>query len=194
MHTLVGAGSAEGSMDASNMLKPALARGELHCVGATTLDEYRKYIEKDAALERRFQPVMVDEPSVEDTVSILRGLKEKYEVHHGVRIQDAAILSAAKLSHRYISDRFLPDKAIDLIDEAASSLRMQIDSLPAEIDEYQRKITQLEIEKEALKKESDNESQERLKKIGNEIASLKKSCDSLKEQWEGEKKIIAEKR
>ena len=194
MHTLVGAGSAEGAMDASNMLKPALARGELHCVGATTLDEYRKHIEKDAALERRFQPVMVDEPSVEDTVSILRGLKEKYEVHHGVRIQDAAILSAAKLSHRYIADRFLPDKAIDLIDEAASSLRMQIDSLPAEIDEYQRKITQLEIENNALKKESDKESQERLKKIGSEIAGLKKSCDSLKGQWEAEKKIIAEKR
>ncbi len=152
LHTLIGAGSAEGSMDASNMLKPALARGELHCVGATTLEEYRKHIEKDAALERRFQPVKVGEPTVEDTISILRGLKEKYEVHHGVRIQDAAILSAARLSHRYISDRFLPDKAIDLIDEAASSLRMQIDSLPADIDEFQRRITQLEIEREDLKK------------------------------------------
>ena len=145
-------------MDASNMLKPALARGELHCVGATTLNEYRKYIEKDAALERRFQPVPVGEPTMEDTVSILRGLKGKYEVHHGVRIQDSAILAAARLSHRYISDRFLPDKAIDLIDEAASSLKMQIDSVPAEIDEFQRKITQLEIEREALKKEIDSES------------------------------------
>ena len=193
MHTLVGAGSAEGSMDASNMLKPALARGELHCVGATTLDEYRKHIEKDAALERRFQPVLVGEPSVEDTVSILRGLKEKYEVHHGVRIQDSAILAAAKLSSRYISDRFLPDKAIDLIDEAASSLRMQIDSLPAEIDEYQRKITQLEIEQEALKKEDDKESKSRLEAIANEISKLKVSCDSLKTHWESEKKIISEK-
>ena len=153
-------------MDASNMLKPALARGELHCIGATTLNEHRKYIEKDAALERRFQPVPVGEPTVEDTVSILRGLKGKYEVHHGVRIQDSAILSAARLSHRYISDRFLPDKAIDLIDEAASSLKMQIDSVPAEIDEYQRKITQLEIEREALKKEIDPESKKRLVKIG----------------------------
>jgi ATP-dependent Clp protease ATP-binding subunit ClpB len=194
MHTLVGAGSAEGSMDASNMLKPALARGELHCVGATTLDEYRKHIEKDAALERRFQPVMVGEPSVEDTVSILRGLKEKYEVHHGVRIQDSAILAAAKLSSRYISDRFLPDKAIDLIDEAASSLRMQIDSLPAEIDEYQRKITQLEIEQEALKKEDDSESKSRLEIIADEISELKNSCDGLKTHWESEKKIISEKR
>lgn len=194
LHTLVGAGSAEGSMDASNMLKPALARGELHCVGATTLNEYRKYIEKDAALERRFQPVQVGEPNVEDTVSILRGLKEKYEVHHGVRIQDAAILAAAKLSDRYISDRFLPDKAIDLIDEAASSLRMQIDSLPAEIDQYQRKITQLEIEREALKKESDTSSRQRLDKIKTEIGALKSSCDAMKAQWEQEKKVIAEKR
>jgi ATP-dependent Clp protease ATP-binding subunit ClpB len=194
LHTLVGAGSTEGSMDASNMLKPALARGELHCVGATTLNEYRKYIEKDAALERRFQPVQVGEPTVEDTVSILRGLKEKYEVHHGVRIQDAAILSAAKLSERYISDRFLPDKAIDLIDEAASSLRMQIDSLPAEIDEYQRKITQLEIEREALKKENDSQSKQRLDKIESEINTLKSSCDDMKVQWEQEKRVIAEKR
>ncbi len=194
LHTLVGAGSTEGSMDASNMLKPALARGELHCVGATTLNEYRKYVEKDAALERRFQPVRVGEPTVEDTVSILRGLKEKYEIHHGVRIQDAAILAAAKLSSRYISDRFLPDKAIDLIDEAASSLRMQIDSLPAEIDEYQRKITQLEIEREALKRESDKESQIRLSNIDKEILELKSSCDSMKSQWENEKKVISEKR
>ncbi|CAI2718455.1 ATP-dependent chaperone ClpB [Nitrospina watsonii] len=194
LHTLIGAGSAEGSMDASNMLKPALARGELHCVGATTLREYRKHIEKDAALERRFQPVMVGEPSVEDTISILRGLKEKYEVHHGVRIQDAAILAAARLSHRYISDRFLPDKAIDLIDEAASSLRMQIDSLPAEIDEYQRKIMQLEIEREALKKESDAQSKDRLQKIQKEIESLGAACETMKQQWESEKKVIAEKR
>ncbi|MCF8720757.1 ATP-dependent chaperone ClpB [Nitrospina gracilis] len=194
LHTLIGAGSAEGSMDASNMLKPALARGELHCVGATTLREYRKYVEKDAALERRFQPVMVGEPSVEDTISILRGLKEKYEVHHGVRIQDAAILAAARLSHRYISDRFLPDKAIDLIDEAASSLRMQIDSLPAEIDEYQRKIMQLEIEREALKKESDAQSKDRLQKIEKEIGKLGEACEAMKQQWESEKKVIAEKR
>jgi len=194
LHTLVGAGSAEGSMDASNMLKPALARGELRCIGATTLTEYKKHIEKDAALERRFQPVIVGEPTVEDTISILRGLKGKYEVHHGVRIQDAAIQAAARLSHRYIADRFLPDKAIDLIDEAASSLRMQIDSLPAEIDTYQRKITQLEIEREALKKENDEESALRLRKIGGEIESLKKVCTSMKEQWTQEKKIIEEKR
>jgi ATP-dependent Clp protease ATP-binding subunit ClpB len=194
LHTLVGAGAAEGSMDASNMLKPALARGELHCVGATTLNEYRKHIEKDAALERRFQPVFVGEPAVEDTISILRGLKEKYEVHHGVRIQDAAILAAARLSHRYIPDRFLPDKAIDLIDEAASSLRMQIDSMPAEIDQQQRKITQLEIERQALKKESDADSAQRLTVIDREILELKRKCDGLKEQWNSEKKIIAEKR
>ena len=194
LHTLVGAGAAEGSMDASNMLKPALARGELRCVGATTLKEYKKYIEKDAALERRFQPVVVGEPTVEDTISILRGLKGKYEIHHGVRIQDAAILAAARLSHRYIADRFLPDKAIDLIDEAASSLRMQIDSLPAEIDTYQRKITQLEIEREALKKEKDAESKLRLNQIGEEIESLKKVCASMKDQWTQEKKIIEEKR
>ncbi len=194
LHTLVGAGSAEGSMDASNMLKPALARGELHCVGATTLTEYKKYIEKDAALERRFQPVMVGEPTVEDTISILRGLKGKYEIHHGVRIQDAAIQAAARLSHRYIADRFLPDKAIDLIDEAASSLRMQIDSMPAEIDTYQRKITQLEIEREALKKENDTESKLRLEEIGGEIETLKMVCSAMKKQWTDEKKIIEEKR
>ncbi|UCD12647.1 MAG: AAA family ATPase, partial [Nitrospinaceae bacterium] len=194
LHTLVGAGSAEGSMDASNMLKPALARGELHCVGATTLAEYRKHIEKDAALERRFQPVIVGEPSVEDTISILRGLKEKYEVHHGVRIQDAAIVAAAKLSHRYIADRFLPDKAIDLIDEAASSLRMQIDSLPAEIDENRRRITQLEIEREALKKEKDRESRDRMERINKMIEALKKTSDAMQDQWKGEKKLIEEKR
>ncbi|MBT6718390.1 MAG: ATP-dependent chaperone ClpB [Nitrospina sp.] len=194
LHTLVGAGASEGSMDASNMLKPALARGELHCVGATTLNEYRKYIEKDAALERRFQPIPIGEPSVEDTVSILRGLKGKYEVHHGVRIQDAAILAAAKLSQRYISDRFLPDKAIDLIDEAASCLKMQIDSMPAEIDEYQRKITQLEIEREALKKEKDKESVNRLEVLGKEILEVNEKCSFLKEQWKHEKKIIEEKR
>ncbi len=194
LHTLVGAGAAEGSMDASNMLKPALARGELHCVGATTLTEYRKYIEKDSALERRFQPVQVGEPLVEDTVSILRGLKEKYELHHGVRIQDAAIVAAAKLSHRYIGDRFLPDKAIDLIDEAASSLRMQIDSMPAAIDKQQRKITQLEIEKQALLKESDEDSKKRLERIEEEIDSLKSVCDSFLAQWKNEKKVIEEKR
>ncbi len=162
LHTLVGAGAAEGSMDASNMLKPALARGELRAIGATTLNEYRKYIEKDPALERRFQPVLVGEPSVEDTIAILRGLKERYEVHHGVRIKDAAIVAAAMLSQRYITDRFLPDKAIDLIDEAAAGLRMEIDSLPSEIDEIERRIMQLEIERQALKKESDAHSRERL--------------------------------
>ncbi len=162
LHTLVGAGAAEGAMDAGNMLKPALARGELRCIGATTLDEYRKHIEKDAALERRFQPIIVDQPSVEDTISILRGLKERYEVHHGVRITDAAIVAAAVLSNRYITDRFLPDKAIDLIDEAASKLRIEIDSLPTELDIVEREIRQLEIERQALRKESDNASKERL--------------------------------
>jgi len=162
LHTVVGAGAAEGAIDASNMLKPALARGELRCVGATTLNEYRKHIEKDAALERRFQPILVGEPTVEDTISILRGLKERYEVHHGVKIQDAALVAAATLSHRYISDRFLPDKAIDLIDESASRLRIEIDSLPAEIDEIERKITKLEVEREALKKEKDRASKDRL--------------------------------
>ncbi len=166
LHTLVGAGKAEGAMDASNMLKPALARGELHCVGATTLDEYRKHIEKDAALARRFQPVFVSEPSVEDTISILRGIKEKYEVHHGVRITDGAIVAAATLSHRYITDRFLPDKAIDLMDEAAARLRMEVDSKPEEIDELDRRIMQLKIEREALKKEPDAASQDRLRKAG----------------------------
>jgi ATP-dependent Clp protease ATP-binding subunit ClpB len=190
MHTLVGAGAAEGSMDASNMLKPLLARGELHTIGATTLDEYRKYIEKDAALERRFQPVYVDEPSVEDSISILRGLKERYEVHHGVRITDPAVIAAATLSDRYISDRFLPDKAIDLIDEAASRLRMQIDSKPTELDEVDREIMQLEIEREALKKEKDKASQDRLAKLEEELANLKEQSTELATRWEGEKSAI----
>ena len=190
LHTLVGAGASEGAMDASNMLKPALARGTLRCVGATTINEYRKYIEKDAALERRFQPVMVLEPTVEDTISILRGLKEKYEVHHGVRIKDSAIVSAATLSHRYISDRFLPDKAIDLIDECASKLRIEIDSMPVEIDEIQRKITQAEIEREALKKESDPASKERLAKLESEIGNMKEDILEMKAHWQNEKDLI----
>jgi ATP-dependent Clp protease ATP-binding subunit ClpB len=190
LHTLVGAGAAEGAIDASNMLKPALARGELRCIGATTLDEYRKYIEKDAALERRFQPVYIDEPSVEDTISILRGLKERYEVHHGVRIKDSAIVAAATLSHRYITDRFLPDKAIDLIDEAASRLRIEIDSLPTEIDEIERKITQLEIERQALKKEHDPVSQEKLAKLEQELAQLRDDMEQRKKHWEQEKESI----
>ncbi|MCG6909686.1 MAG: ATP-dependent chaperone ClpB [Deltaproteobacteria bacterium] len=190
LHTLVGAGAAEGAMDASNMLKPALARGTLRCVGATTLNEYRKYIEKDAAFERRFQPVKVLEPTVEDTISILRGLKEKYEVHHGVRIQDSAIVAAAVLSHRYISDRFLPDKAIDLIDECASKLRIEIDSLPVEIDEVQRKITQMEIEKEALKKESDAASKARLHKLDALLAEMKEDILQMKAHWKNEKDLI----
>ena len=190
IHTLVGAGAAEGSMDASNMLKPALARGELHCVGATTLKEYRKYIEKDAALERRFQQVLVQEPSVEDAIAILRGLKEKYEVHHGVRITDAATVAAATLSNRYISDRFLPDKAIDLIDEAASRLRIEIDSMPTEIDEVERKKIKLEIEREALKKEKDKASKEHLVKLENELADINESLDSMKGHWSLEKEII----
>ena len=190
IHTLVGAGASEGAMDASNMLKPALARGELHCIGATTIDEYRKYIEKDAALERRFQPVLVVEPSVEDTIAILRGLKEKYEVHHGVRIKDSALVAAATLSHRYITDRFLPDKAIDLIDESAAKLRIEIDSLPTEIDEIERKIMQLEIEREALRKETDPASQERLSKIEEELANLREDSDALKARWNEEKGMI----
>ncbi len=190
IHTLVGAGKTDGAMDASNMLKPALARGELHCIGATTIDEYRKYIEKDAALERRFQPILVEEPSVEDTISILRGLKEKYEVHHGVRIKDSAIVAAATLSHRYITDRFLPDKAIDLIDESAAKLRIEIDSLPAEIDEIQRRMMKLEIEREALKKESDDASRERLHKIEQELADLKEQKDALYAVWQREKEEI----
>jgi len=191
MHTLVGAGAAEGAVDASNMLKPALARGELRCVGATTIKEYRKHIEKDAALERRFQPVMVEEPNVEDTISILRGLKEKYEVHHGVRIQDSALVAAATLSHRYITDRFLPDKAIDLIDEATSRLRIEIDSMPAEIDDIQRKITQLEIEREALKKEKDKSSKERLERIEKELGELKSKTKEMTAHWEKEKEAIS---
>ncbi|MDO8446021.1 MAG: ATP-dependent chaperone ClpB [Deltaproteobacteria bacterium] len=191
LHTIVGAGAAEGAIDASNMLKPALARGELRCVGATTLNEYRKYIEKDAALERRFQPVLVGEPTVEDTIAILRGLKEKYEVHHGVRIKDAAIVAAATLSNRYITDRFLPDKAIDLIDEAASSLRIEIDSLPTEIDEVQRRIMQHEIEREALKKEKDAASKERLSAIEKELADMKEEAGRMKAHWQMEKDAIS---
>ena len=191
IHTMVGAGAAEGAVDASNMLKPALARGELRCVGATTIKEYRKYIEKDAALERRFQPVMVEEPNVEDTISILRGLKEKYEVHHGVRIKDSALVAAATLSHRYITDRFLPDKAIDLVDEATSKLRIEIDSMPAEIDDIQRKITQLEIEKEALKKEKDQASKDRLKKIEKDLSELRGQTDEMTAHWKREKETIS---
>jgi ATP-dependent Clp protease ATP-binding subunit ClpB len=190
LHTVVGAGASEGSMDASNMLKPMLARGELHTVGATTLDEYRKYIEKDAALERRFQPVMVEEPTVEDTISILRGLRERYEIHHGVRIKDAALVGAAVLSHRYITDRFLPDKAIDLIDEAASKLRMEIDSMPAELDELERRIMQLEIEREALRKEKDKASKERLERLEKEMADLKEQRSGLASHWQQEKEAI----
>ncbi len=190
IHNIVGAGKAEGAMDAGNLLKPMLARGELHCIGATTLDEYRKYIEKDAALERRFQPVMIEAPNVEDTISILRGLKEKFEIHHGVRIQDNALISAAVLSNRYISDRFLPDKAIDLIDEAAAMLRTEIDSMPGELDEIMRRIMQLEIEREALKNESDKSSADRLEAINKELYDLKAGSDSMKAQWELEKENI----
>ena len=190
LHTVVGAGAAEGAMDASNMLKPMLARGELHCIGATTLDEYHKYIEKDAALERRFQPVQVDEPTVEDTISILRGLRERYEVHHGVRIKDSALVAAAVLSHRYISDRFLPDKAIDLVDEAASKLRIEIDSLPTELDEVQRPMMRLEIEREALRKETDSASRERLISLEKELADLKEESARLNAQWQQEKDAI----
>src|SRR5467141_1255193 len=194
LHTLVGAGAAEGAIDASNMLKPALARGELRAIGATTLNEYRKYIEKDAALERRFQIVFVGEPNVEDTIAILRGLKERYEVHHGVRIKDSAIVAAATLSHRYISDRFLPDKAIDLIDEAAASLRIQIDSMPTDIDQLERRVTQLEIEKQALKKESDPNSKERVAIIDRELAEIRERANTLKAKWKKEKDLIARSR
>ncbi len=194
LHTIVGAGAAEGSVDASNMLKPLLARGELRTIGATTLDEYRKYIEKDAALERRFQPVMVNEPSVEDTIAILRGLKERYEVHHGVRITDAALVAAAVLSHRYISDRFLPDKAIDLVDEAASRLKIELDSMPTEIDVIEREIMQHEMERQALKKEKDPASKERLKKLEKELAELKEKSNALKAEWQKEKALIDEQR
>src|SRR3989442_612663 len=194
LHTLVGEGAAEGAMDASNMLKPALARGELRAIGATTLNEYRKYIEKDAALERRFQIVFVGEPNVEDTIAILRGLKERYEVHHGVRIKDSAIVAAATLFHRYISDRFLPDKAIDLIDEAAASLRIQIDSLPTDIDQLERRATQLEIERQALKKETDPNSKDRLKAIDKELAEVREKSNALKANWKREKDLIARSR
>ncbi len=194
LHTVVGAGSAEGAMDASNLLKPMLARGELHCIGATTLDEYRKYVEKDRALERRFQPVVVDQPTVPDTISILRGLRERYEVHHGVRIKDASLVTAAVLSDRYISDRFLPDKAIDLIDEAAAKLRTEIDSMPTELDEVSRRVMQLEIEREALRKETDAVSQERLTKLEKELADCKADADQMRAHWEGEKDAIAQLR
>src|SRR5438132_1341842 len=192
LHTVVGAGAAEGAVDAANMLKPMLARGELHTIGATTLDEYRKHIEKDAALERRFQPVYVGEPTIEDTISILRGLRERYENHHGVRIQDAALVAAATLSSRYITDRFLPDKAIDLVDEAASKLRMEIDSMPAELDEVERAITRLEIEREALKKETDAASKERLVKLERELAHAKEEASVLRAHWQQEKAAITE--
>ncbi|MCX7975421.1 MAG: ATP-dependent chaperone ClpB [Candidatus Aminicenantes bacterium] len=190
LHTIIGAGAAEGAIDASNMLKPPLARGELRCIGATTLNEYKKYIEKDPALERRFQPVFVDEPTVEETISILRGLKEKYELHHGVKIKDSALVAAAVLSHRYISGRYLPDKAIDLVDEAAARIRVEIDSMPEEIDELDRRIRQLEIERQALKKEKDEASQERLVKLQRELAELKEKSDALKAQWQKEKELI----
>jgi ATP-dependent Clp protease ATP-binding subunit ClpB len=190
LHTVVGAGAAEGAMDASQMLKPMLARGELHTIGATTLDEYRKHIEKDAALERRFQPVLIGEPTVEDTISILRGLRERYEIHHSVKFKDAALVAAAVLSHRYISDRFLPDKAIDLVDEAASKLRMEIDSMPAELDEVRRRVMQLEIEREALRKETDTPSKERLAKLEQELANLKEEQDRLQAQWQHEKDLL----
>jgi len=192
LHTVVGAGASEGAVDAANLLKPMLARGELHAIGATTLDEYRKYIEKDAALERRFQPVIVSEPNVEDTISILRGLRERYEIHHGVRIQDAALVAAATLSDRYISDRFLPDKAIDLVDEAASKLRMEIDSMPVELDEVDRRIRQLEVEREALRKETDKASKERLERLERELAELKESSSALRAQWKEEKAALDE--
>ena len=192
MHTIVGAGASEGSMDASNLLKPALARGELHCLGATTLSEYKKYVEKDAALARRFQPVFVTEPTVEETISILRGIKEKFELHHGVRISDSALIAAATLSNRYITDRFLPDKAIDLMDEAASSLRMAIDSKPEELDNLDRKIMQLKIEREALKKEHDEQSKKRLEEIERETADLEEKARGLNDKWKAEKQSLAD--
>ena len=190
LHNIVGAGKAEGSMDAGNMLKPMLARGELHCIGATTLDEYRKHIEKDAALERRFQPVMVEEPTVEDTISILRGLKERFEVFHGVKIHDNALVGAAVLSNRYISDRFLPDKAIDLIDQACAMVRTEIDSMPADLDEISRRIMQLEIEEAALSKEKDQASRDRLQALQKELADFKNKADSMRAKWEAEKNAI----
>ena len=190
LHTIVGAGGAQGAIDASNMLKPALARGELRCIGATTLDEYRKYVEKDAALERRFQPVYVGEPSVEETIAILRGLKEKYELHHGVRIKDSALIAAATLSHRYITDRFLPDKAIDLIDESASRLRMEIDSVPTEIDEIERRVIQVQIEIEAMKKEKDPASLERKRKLEEDLKEMQRDVYERRQHWEKEKALI----
>src|ERR1700748_1405956 len=192
MHTIIGAGKADGAMDASNLLKPALARGELHCVGATTLDEYKKYVEKDAALARRFQPVYVEEPTVEDTISILRGLKDKYEQHHGVRVTDAALVAAATLSHRYITNRFLPDKAIDLMDEAGSRLRMQIDSKPEALDELDRRIIQLKIEREALKKETDKASKDRLSRLEKELADLEDKSNAMNAAWKREKEQVLE--
>ena len=192
LHTIVGAGKTEGSMDAGNMLKPMLARGELHCIGATTLDEYRQYIEKDAALERRFQPVMVDEPTVEDTISILRGIKERYEVFHGVKITDGSLVAAATLSNRYITDRFLPDKAIDLVDEACAMIKTEMNSLPSELDEVQRKIMQLEIEEAALKKEDDNLSRERLLELQRELAEMREDFNAKKATWENEKSSVGE--
>ena len=190
LHTVVGAGAAEGAVDAGNMLKPMLARGELHCVGATTLAEYRKHIEKDAAFERRFQPVMVEEPSVEDAISILRGLRERFEVHHGVKIQDAALVAAATLSHRYIADRFLPDKAIDLVDEACAVIRTEIDSMPQELDQVTRRMTRLEVEEAALRKESDPASRERLDALRRELADLRAEHDAMRAQWEAERAAI----
>ena len=192
LHTIVGAGASEGAVDASNLLKPQLARGELRTIGATTLEEYRKHIEKDAALERRFQPVRINEPSVDDTIAILRGLKEKYEVHHGVRVKDSAIISAVELSDRYITNRFLPDKAVDLVDEAASRLKIELDSMPTEIDELERAINQLEMERQALEKESDKDSKERIKAIEDEMADLKEKASTLRTQWMNEKKVIDE--
>ena len=190
LHTIVGAGKTDGAMDAGQLLKPMLARGELHCIGATTLDEYREYIEKDAALERRFQPVMVDEPTVEDTISILRGLKERYEVFHGVKITDSALVSAAVLSNRYISDRFLPDKAIDLVDEACALIKTELDSMPTELDELHRRVMQMEIEETALKKEEDHLSKERLENLQKELADLRTEFDTKKAQWDNEKKAV----
>ena len=190
LHLIVGAGKTDGAMDAGNMLKPMLARGELHCIGATTLDEYRQYIEKDAALERRFQPVQVDEPTVEDTISILRGLKERYEVYHGVKITDGALVAAATLSNRYISDRFLPDKAIDLVDEACAMIKTELDSMPTELDELNRRVMQMEIEETALKKETDRLSQERLADLQKELAELRDEFNTKKVQWENEKKSV----
>ncbi len=190
LHTIVGAGKTDGAMDAGNMLKPMLARGELHCIGATTLDEYRQYIEKDAALERRFQPVMVDQPTVEDTISILRGIKERYEVFHGVKITDSALVSAAVLSDRYISDRFLPDKAIDLVDEACALIKTELDSMPTELDELNRRVMQMEIEETALKKEDDKLSKDRLANLQKELAELKNEFQSRKAQWDNEKKAV----